>query len=67
VACRHGSGVQRKSVACEQGGKLQLKHGSENKVLQVQISIVKICLYLMAGVSFKNTAIFSVAHNVTHV
>lgn len=33
----------------------------------MQTSIVEICLPLMAGVTFKNTRIFSVDHNITHV
>jgi hypothetical protein len=57
----------RKAVACKQGGKCQLKHGYENKILEVQTSTVEICLSLIAGASFKNTRIFSVAHNETHV
>lgn len=48
---------------------MQPKHGYENKVLKMQKSIVEIYLPLMAGVTFKNTRIFSVAHNtsITHV
>jgi hypothetical protein len=54
-------------VACKQGRKLQLSHGYENKVLGMQTSIVEICLPLMVRVTSKNTKIFSVVHNITHV